>query len=178
MEVRRTSQMRRNEQLDKQLAKKADAKPAAKAAKTQTPDRCTLSRQALAYLERQNALEQELAERRARQQNAISSGLSETESKKKQLDMMEKALDVMRKCMKIAASIMKGNKVPPEDLKYLMENDPEGYKMALAMRRENPDPEKEKSVLDDEDRNGRAVDSADAQSAPAPEVSEPSGDIE
>lgn len=171
MEVRTTSQMRRNEQLDKQPAKKADAQPAARTAKTKTPDRCTLSRQALEYLERQNALEQELAERRARQQSAVSSGMSEVESRKKQLDMLEKAMDVMRKCMKIAASIMKGNKVPPEDLKYLMENDPEGYKMALAMRRDNPDPEKEKSVLDDGDRNG----GTDAQSVPAPEVS---GDIE
>ncbi len=181
MEVRRTGQMRRSGQLDKQLAKKADARPAAKATKTQTPDRCTLSRQAMEYLERQNALEQELAERRAKQQSAVSSGMSEAESKKKQLDMMEKALDVMRKCMKIAASIMKGNKVPPEDLRYLMENDPDGYKLALALRRDNPDPKKEKSVLDDEDRNGAAADSADAQSAPAPEVSGPSeasGDIE
>lgn len=174
MEVRATSQMRRNEQPDKQLAKKAEVKPAAQAAKTQTPDRCTLSRQALAYLERQNALEQELAERRARQQSAVSSGMSEVESRKKQLDMLEKAMDVMRKCMKIAASIMKGNKVPPEDLKYLMENDPEGYKMALALRRDNPDPEKEKSVLDDGDGNGGRAEGSDS-AQPAPEAS---GDVE
>lgn len=178
MEIRTVSQTRRGGQPDKLQPKAADARSAAQSAGTQKPDRCTLSRQALEYLERQNALEQELAERRARQQEALSSGLSEMESKKKQLDMMEKALDVMRKCMKIAASVMKGNRVPPEDLRYLMENDPEGYKMAMALRRDNPDPEDEKSVLDDEDRNGGASDSADAGSAPAPEVSEPSVDIE
>ncbi|MCM1149256.1 MAG: hypothetical protein NC319_04075 [Butyricicoccus sp.] len=180
MEVRATGQVRRNGQLDKQPAKKADARPAARNRKSQTPDRCTLSRQALEYLGRRNAIEQELAGRRARQQSAVSSGMSEMESRKKQLDLMEKALDVMRKCMKIAASVMKGNKVPPEDLKYLMENDPEGCKMALAMRRDDPDPEKEKSVLDDEDRNGGAVDSAGAGPAAVPEVqaAEPSGDIE
>ena len=40
----------------------------------------------------------------------------------------------------IAASIMRGDRVPPEDMAYLMNNDPEGYKLAMAMRRENPDP--------------------------------------
>lgn len=178
MEVRTTGQMRRNERLDRQLAKKTDAKPASRTAKPPTPDRCTLSRQALAYLEQQNALQQELAERRARQQSVISGLTGDMENKKKQLELLDKAMDVMRKCMKIAASIMKGNRVPPEDLEYLMKNDPEGYKMALALRRGNPDPEDEKSVLDDEDRNGGAVDGASAQSAPMPEVSGPSGDIE
>lgn len=45
--------------------------------------------------------------------------------------------------------------MPPEDLAYLMNNDPEGYKLAMAMRRENPDPEDCESVLDEEDRAGR-----------------------
>ena len=126
----------------------------AQPAPRQTADRCALSRQALAYLERQNAIQQELLQRRASQEGRIRAYLDDMKNKEKQLDLMRKALDTMKKCMKIAASIIKGNKVPPEDLRYLMKNDPVGYKMALAMRRENPDPKEEKSVLDDEDRNG------------------------
>lgn len=161
MEVRTVRQMRRNEQLDKAVSKKAGASetPAkAQAVRQQASDRCALSQQALAYWERQNMIRQELHERRASQVSRIRAYLDDMENKEKQLELLRKALDTMKKCMKIAASIMKGNKVPPEDLRYLMKNDPQGYKMALAMRRENPDPKKEKSVLDDEDRNSGGVD--------------------
>ena len=50
----------------------------------------------------------------------------------KQLDSMEDKLDMMNKCQKIAAAIMRGDRVPPEDLRYLMEHDKEGYKLAMA----------------------------------------------
>ena len=85
----------------------------------------------------------------------------------------------MRKCQKIAASIMKGNRVPPEDLEYLMKNDPDGYKLAMAMRRENPDPEDEKSVLDDEDRNGGSAEGSGGGESPpvsAPEAPSTGGE--
>ena len=84
----------------------------------------------------------------------MNDSLSALDSAKSQLDSMEKKLKVMNKCQKIAASIMRGDRVPPEDLAYLMNNDPEGYKLAMAMRRENPDPEDCESVLDEEDRAG------------------------
>ena len=104
---------------------------------------------------------------------------SQLESSKGHLDRLDKALKVLSKCQKIAASIMKGNRVPPEDLRYLMENDPEGYKLAMAMRRQNPDPEDEKSVLDEEDKNGgsteRSGDSGEAPGVSAPEASSGSG---
>lgn len=177
MELRSTREMRRNEQLSKVLAKKADTSDApakAQAPKRQTPDMCTLSRQALAYLDQQNRLQQQLEERRAKYQ----SKLAEDQNKSSELDLLKKAMDVMHKCLKIAASIMKGNKVPPEDLEYLMKNDPDGYRLALAMRRENPDPKEEKSVLDDEDRNGGSVEESGGESpaVSAPEASSGSGE--
>ena len=165
MELRATREMRRNEQLSKAMAKKADTSDAP--AKAQTPqrqepaDKLTLSRQALAFFEEQNRLRQAEEQRRAAQKQSDSS----------ELDLLEKALDVQDKCLKIAASIMKGNRVPPEDLEYLMNNDPEGYKLAMALRRENPDPEDEKSVLDDEDKNGGSTDRADS-GGDTPSVSE------
>lgn len=155
MELPTIRELRRNEQQRKVMSKKADtpesaAKAQAQTAPRQTADRCTLSRQALACLDQQNMLMRELEERRARQQSKLAG----YQNKKNELDLLSKELKVMDKCLKIAASIMKGNRVPPEDLEYLRQNDPDGYKLALALRRDNPDPKDEKSVLDDEDRNG------------------------
>lgn len=160
MELRTTREMRRNEQLSKTTAKKADtsAKPQAQPAlKRQSADKVSVSRQALAFFEEQNRLRQAEEQRRAAQNQDGSS----------QLDLLEKGLDVLDKCQKIAASIMKGNRVPPEDLEYLMNNDPDGYKLAMAMRRENPDPEDEESVLTDEDKNGSAQRSGGSEERPS-----------
>ncbi|MBD5162422.1 MAG: hypothetical protein HDT14_10510 [Oscillibacter sp.] len=61
-------------------------------------------------------------------------------------------IKTMERCHKIAARIMRGDKVPPEDERYLMENDPDGYKLALAMRQPRKHPKKWESVLKDEDK--------------------------
>ena len=177
MELRTTRELRRNEQLSKTMAKKAGADapaPAQSAPKQPPADKLTLSKQALSFLEEQNRkrLEQDM-EREQRRQARMSDSLSQLESSKGHLDRLDKALKVLSKCQKIAASIMKGNRVPPEDLRYLMENDPEGYKLAMAMRRQNPDPEDEKSVLDDEDKNGSSVEGAESGGGEAPSVSAP-----
>lgn len=174
MELRATREMRRNEQLSKAMAKKAEtadgpAKAPAQPVKAQTPtDKVSLSQQALAFVQEQNRKMWEAAQQREqRRQARLDDSLSAMESTKNDLDIMEKQLEVMNKCQKIAASIMKGNRVPPEDLEYLMNNDPEGYKLAMALRRENPDPEDEKSVLDDEDRNGGSAEKSDSGEAPS-----------
>ena len=74
---------------------------------------------------------------------------------------------------------MKGNRVPLEDLRYLMEHDQAGYKLAMAMRRHNPDPEDEESVLDDEDRNGAVESSGGGEAFPGLSVPEaPSGGLD
>lgn len=69
-----------------------------------------------------------------------------------ELDMLEKSLKVMDKCRKIASRIMRGDKVPPQDERYLMECDPDGYKLALACRKPKEKPKEWESVLDEEDR--------------------------
>lgn len=152
MELRTTRELRRNEQLTRAMAKKEEgAVPARPQTPAQPKDKLSVSAQALAFLERQ-ALERE-----ERRQSRTDDSLSALEKSKSELDLLGKSVEVLRKCQKIAASVMKGNRVPLEDLRYLMENDPDGYKLAMAMRRENPDPEDEKSVLDDEDRRGGPV---------------------
>lgn len=65
-------------------------------------------------------------------------------------DALGEQMKAMERCHKIAAHIMRGDKVPPEDERYLMENDPDGYKLALAMRRPKKHPKKWESVLKDE----------------------------
>ena len=159
MELRTTREMRRNERLARAMTKEKKVEGAAAPAQSQPArqpaDKLTLSRQALNYLEEHNRLAWERDQQREQQrQGRMNDSLSALDSGESQLDSMEKKLKVMNKCQKIAASIMRGNRVPPEDLAYLMNNDPEGYKLAMAMRRENPDPEDCESVLDEEDRAG------------------------
>ena len=123
-------------------------------------DRLTLSKQALTMLEEQN--------RQARERRA-----KEIEEKKQgadaEIDAMTKALKKMLKCQKIAARIMAGDKVPPADERYLMENDPESYKLAIAMRKPKEDPKEYDSVLEDEDREGGG-ESTGAMEAESPEA--------
>lgn len=82
-----------------------------------------------------------------KQQNAQMAEQSE-----KQADAMKESLEKMKRCSKIAKNIQKGHKVPPKDEKYLLENDPKLYMMAMALRMlEDPDNKKVKSELKDEE---------------------------
>lgn len=155
MELRTTQRLRRSGQAAKSTTKKPDGESAPAGTQParpqfQTPaDRLTVSQQALTWLDRQIQLDRE---RELRRQAHQSNGLSALEHKKQALDDLDRKLKVLSKCQKIAASIMKGNRVPPEDLAYLMEHDSAGYKLAMAMRRHNPDPKDVESVLDEEDK--------------------------
>ena len=154
MELRTTRELRRNAQVDRLTGKKAETADAPAQARTpkEPVDKLTLSRQAVAYVEEQSRkMWDEVREREQRRQERMDSA---AKSSGGELDLLSNGIRVLELCRKIAASIMKGNHVPPEDLKFLMENDPAGYKLAMAMRRHNPDPEEEESVLTDEDKNG------------------------
>ena len=177
MELRSTRELRRNEQIARTAAKKAEASaPARKAPARPSADKVTLSRQAVSYLEEQNRrMWQYQQEREQRRQSRLDSELSALDTAKNRLKRMEDELDILSKCQKIAASIMKGNRVPPEDLRYLIEHDQAGYKLAMAMRRHNPDPEDEESVLDDEDRNGAVEGSGGGEAFPGLSVPAPGG---
>ncbi len=157
-------------------------------------DRVELSQEALEFLKAQNEpagpAEKEAEEFRtltkeeqrqlakADQRKFISQALAVVreqtaamqEQSKKQTDALKESLDKMKKCAKIAHSISKGRKVPPKDEKYLLENDPKAYMMAMALRMlEEQDNKKVKSVLDDEDQQNEAE-------TAAPSVPEPSID--
>lgn len=104
-------------------------------------DKVALSRQAVAFLEEQN-----------RQRLEQAAEKKESSAQEQLLKKMDKDLKKLDKCQKIYARVVKGDKVPPEDLQYLERCDPEGFKLALAMRRPNRHPKEWKSELDDEDR--------------------------
>lgn len=116
-------------------------------------DRVELSRQWVEQME----------EQRARSEAALRAGAKE-EKKEGLLDMLDgpgseeldaqmEALKTQQKCMEIAMRIMQGKRVPPEDEQYLMEHDPDGYKLAVSMRvLVKVDDEECESVLEDEDK--------------------------
>jgi len=105
-------------------------------------DKASWSQGALAFLQE---LDRQDMERRQRELEARQEDSSE-------LEALSKSLKVMEKCRKIASRIMRGDKVPPQDEMYLLEQDPDGYKLALACRKPKKKPKEWKSVLDEEDR--------------------------
>ena len=136
------------------------ARPAQKGERKTAPrpsaDRLELSRQWVEAMEEQRARTQAAMLAGGKNAEGDSGGLlgyMETEEDK--LDAMSEQLDTQMKCLKIAMNIMKGKKVPPEDERYLMEHDPDGDKLAIAMKSMTKEDKKEcESVLDDEDKEG------------------------
>lgn len=158
MELSVTGRLKRAEQTAGPQVQKAPVEKTK--VQQRREDRLSLSKQALAMLEEQN--------RQAREQKAKE--IEEMkQSANSEIDAAAKALKKMLKCQKIAARIMAGDKVPPEDEKYLMDNDPESYKLAIAMRKPKEDPKEYDSVLDDEDREGGA-ESTEAMEPETPEA--------
>lgn len=119
-------------------------------------DRLELSRQWVKDMEQQRSRMQAALLTTGKEEEESQGGiLGYMETEEDKLDAMSDQLDVQMKCLKIAMNIMKGKKVPPEDERYLMEHDPNGYKLAIAMKSMvKEDKEECKSVLNDEDKNG------------------------
>lgn len=118
-------------------------------------DKQEWSQQALTFLQEVNRQDME---QRRKLLEAKQRGSSE-------LDALSNSLKTMDRCQKIAARIMKGDKVPPQDEMYLMDNDPDGYKLALVCRKPKEHPKKWESVLkEDQERNsgGEAAEPVDS----------------
>lgn len=98
----------------------------------------------------------------------------EEETGSSEADALGEQMKTMDRCHKIAARIMRGDKVPPEDERYLMENDPEGYKLAMAMRTPKRHPKKWESVLKEEDEASASRESS-AEGSGAASVEETGG---
>lgn len=117
-------------------------------------DRATWSQAALSFLQEVNRQDME------RQRKALEASRRGNDD----LDMLSKSLKTMEKCRKIASRIMKGDKVPPQDEQFLMEADPDGYKLAIACRVPKEKPKEWESVLEEgeEPSTGSGGDTAEA----------------
>lgn len=162
MELDLTSRLRRGREVTRPQTRTEAAPSQRKSAGgggASKSDRLTLSRQAVKILEEQNRrFEEELRARREARMAEYSERTEsdDTTADEASVDQLEKSLKVMDKCQKIAARIMRGDKVPPEDEQYLMNNDPEGYKLTLALRKPKKHPKEWESVLDDEDKKAES----------------------
>ena len=175
MEIRR---MLRGENVRPAAARPAQSGEKEKPAVRSSADRLELSCQWAENMEKQ----------RAQAQAALLSGAKEKKQSNTILDMLDgpdseelKAetdqLKVRRRCMEISRRIMAGKKVPPQDERYLMLNDPDGYKLAMAMRTPKRNPKKWKSVLEEEDKDAgsRQTAEADGEAASCEEAGESAG---
>ena len=85
-------------------------------------------------------------------------------------------MKVQQRCMEISRRIMAGKKVPPQDERYLMEHDPEGYKITIALRKPPKKDEKEcESVLKDEEEGAGETTAETGEAAPVESGEAPSG---
>lgn len=112
-------------------------------------DRLSISRQAVSFVQEQNRIAREIANIIRR---FTDNGKTEEQGKTED-EMLAEELKVKQRCQKIAARVMAGDKVPPQDLRYLAENDMQTYKLALAARMMAPKkkPKKWESALEDEE---------------------------
>lgn len=168
MEIRR---LLRGENVQLAAARPAQSGEKEKPAARPSADRLELSCQWTENMEKQ----------RAQTQAALLSGGKEKKTPGSILDMLDgpdseelKAetdqLKVRRRCMEISRRIMAGKKVPPQDERYLMEHDPEGYKLTIALRKPPKKDEKEcESVLkDEEEGSGETGEAASAAGGEVP----------
>ncbi len=135
---------------------------------------------------------QEEAERKqelARRESELSMLEMQLKSSDEQAEAAADSFEAFSKCLTIAQRITRGDKVPMQDIKYLMENEPDLYKQAIMMRQPNSKPKEYDTVLDEDDieaqndnplsSNGTSESSAVTQqtpvqstaSAPAAEIS-------
>nr|WP_325231178.1 hypothetical protein [uncultured Oscillibacter sp.] len=141
-------------------AKTASAKPRS--------DKTSWSQTALAFLQEVNRQDME---KRQKLLEAKQQGDGE-------LEALSESLKVMDRCRRIASRIMKGDKVPPQDEMYLMEKDPDGYKLALVCRTPKEKPKEWESVLKDEERTGAETGEGAAEPADSSEGTAESGGAE
>lgn len=174
MELNLTSQLKRASETSRPAAQKTGKNaPAPQSIRAKSAsDRVAVSQAALKFLEEQTKRQQEEMVRRRKDQAQGMYDSGENSYESSLLEGLDKQMDIQRKCMKISVNIMSGNKVPPEDMEYLMKHDINGYKLAMAMRKPKKNPKELKSVLTDEDRKAEestvAQETASVSSSPAP----------
>lgn len=151
MELSVSGRQRRAAQITK-TAPQAEKKPSAASPLRAKSDKAVWSQAALSFLQEVNRQDME---RQRKMLEAKRQGSGE-------LEVLSKSLKTMEKCQKIAARIMRGDKVPPQDEQFLMDADPDGYKLAIACRVPKEKPKEWESVLKDEEDGGETAEAVDS----------------
>lgn len=138
-------------------------------------DRFTLSRQVVEQLEFQSRIIMDLARKEEKSPFFWDIADSGEETGTSEADALGEQMKTMERCHRIAARIMRGDKVPPQDEQYLRMNDPDGYKLSMAMRTPKRNPKKWQSVLKKEDESAQSRQSEGAESDSGGEAGEASG---
>lgn len=77
------------------------------------------------------------------------------DSAQQEAEAAKKEYENLGKCLEISRRILKGDKVPHKDMKFLMEKQPKLYKQSILLRASNAHPKKHKSLVkDEEESNG------------------------
>lgn len=71
--------------------------------------------------------------------------------------------DELLKCLEIASRIIKGDKVPQTDIRFLAEKQPELYSSAMFMKQNSENPKRHKSILDNEKADTVEFDTGQAE---------------
>lgn len=135
-------------------------------------DRVELSRQWVENMEQQRAQAEAALLSGAEQKKQSNGILDMLDEESPELEALSEQLKTQQRCMEIARRIMAGKRVPPQDERYLMEHDPEGYKLVMVMRDPPKDDEECESVLEDEEEtSGKVSDSGEGAPAEEGEIS-------
>jgi hypothetical protein len=130
--------------------------------------------------ETKKTFDQEMDEMRAEAESL----LARIEDARKQGDSVAESYEILRKCLIIAMRIMKGDKVPIGDHRFLLEKDPELYSKAIMLKQHRENPEEHKRLSKDKDSSPVNSDTDSAsftapqEEAASPETaSEPLGEL-
>ena len=101
-------------------------------------DRLQLSQQAVALLQTQ-------AQKAQAPKGLVA--LFRPQKEEDSSDVLSDAMEKLKLCAKIASRIRKGDKVPDQDMRYLIKHNAQLYMMAMASRQPNDNPKKWKSAV-------------------------------
>ncbi|MCL2125526.1 MAG: hypothetical protein FWH33_06005 [Oscillospiraceae bacterium] len=122
-------------------------------------DEVTISNGSIAKAKEENNLSDALEKMRAESRELQR----QLEAAREQGDGMADYFKKKLQCIIIAMRIMQGDKVPPEDHRFLAEEEPELYHKAMSMRVEKEDPEEYDRLSEDEENDSKAPDNGEAE---------------
>lgn len=131
-----------------------EAAEAAEASETEKAAETTEATESQSKEAEQSATDKRLEDKLDRLTDMVNY-LEQMDSAQQQADAAAEEYGNMGKCLEISRRIMKGDRVPIKDVKFLQEKQPKLYKMAIMLKKTSKHPKKHKSLLEKEKDEGR-----------------------